>query len=121
MAGMAATDDSPIYEGFLCPMCLQNFDSVYQLQSHVETAHGSEDKVVLSKLKGFFGKAKNLITSRSEEQFSDVSRNEQGEGSPKKLQLLGSDPFTWDNPELGICFFIITQLDTNRLVDGFSL
>ncbi|XP_054749688.2 rabenosyn-5-like [Lytechinus pictus] len=101
MAGMAATDDSPIYEGFLCPMCLQNFDSVYQLQSHVETAHGSEDKVVLSKLKGFFGKAKNLITSRSEEQFSDVSRNEQGEGSPKKLQLLGSDPFTWDNPELG--------------------
>lgn len=65
-------------------------------------AHGSEDKVVFRRLKGFFGKARHLITNRSEEHFEDVPKDEAGEGSPKKQPLLGTDPFTWENPELGI-------------------
>lgn len=74
-------------------------------------AHGSEDKVVFRRLKGFFGKARHLMTNRSEEQFQEVSKDEAGEGSPKKQPLLGTDPFTWENPELGIYYYHMSFLN----------
>ena len=40
-----------IKEGFLCPICMQDLNSVYQLQSHFEDVHGNEDKAVLQHLK----------------------------------------------------------------------
>ncbi|XP_071507987.1 rabenosyn-5-like [Diadema antillarum] len=101
MAATVTHDSSPVYEGFLCPMCLQNFDTVYQLQHHVESAHGSEDKAVLNQLKGFFGKAKRLIRNRSEDSFHEGQRGEEEDFTPPSQTLLGTDPFTWDTQDLG--------------------
>ena len=48
--GMGSSSDQ-ILEGFLCPICKQDLNSVYQLQSHFEEVHGNEDNAMLNQLK----------------------------------------------------------------------
>jgi rabenosyn-5 len=52
MASNNITSDDEIREGFLCPICMQDFGTVLQLQNHFEEAHSEEDKDVLQSVKG---------------------------------------------------------------------
>lgn len=38
-------------EGFLCPLCLKDLQSFYQLQSHYEEEHSGEDRDVKGQLR----------------------------------------------------------------------
>ena len=38
-------------EGFLCPLCLKDLQSFYQLQDHYEEEHSGEDRHVKGQLK----------------------------------------------------------------------
>ena len=44
-------DPGEMREGFLCPLCLKDLQSFYQLQSHYEEEHSSEDRDVKGQLK----------------------------------------------------------------------
>lgn len=49
---MASLDDpGEVREGFLCPLCLKNLQSFYQLQSHYEEEHSGEDRDVKGQIK----------------------------------------------------------------------
>jgi rabenosyn-5 len=50
-------------EGFLCPVCLEDLESVLRLQAHFEQAHqNSEDSsAILQSFKGALGRAKKVI------------------------------------------------------------
>ncbi|XP_072026267.1 rabenosyn-5-like [Amphiura filiformis] len=71
-------DSGQIKEGFLCPICMQDLNSVYQLQSHFEDVHGNEDSAMLQQLKGFFGKAKAKLLKK-DESAEDLLRLQQRE------------------------------------------
>lgn len=45
--------NAEIREGFLCPICMEDLGTVYQLQQHFEETHNSEeDSHVLQSFKG---------------------------------------------------------------------
>lgn len=49
---MASLDDpGEVREGFLCPLCLKDLQSFYQLQSHYEEEHSGEDHDVKGQIK----------------------------------------------------------------------
>uniref|UniRef100_A0A8C8ZAV6 C2H2-type domain-containing protein n=1 Tax=Prolemur simus TaxID=1328070 RepID=A0A8C8ZAV6_PROSS len=49
---MASLDDpGDVREGFLCPLCLKDLQSFYQLQSHYEEEHSGEDRDVKGQIK----------------------------------------------------------------------
>ncbi|XP_048212271.1 rabenosyn-5 isoform X2 [Perognathus longimembris pacificus] len=49
---MATLDDpGEVREGFLCPLCLKDLQSFYQLQSHYEEEHSGEDRDVKGQIK----------------------------------------------------------------------
>lgn len=49
---MASLDDpGEVREGFLCPLCLKDLQSFYQLQSHYEEEHSGEDRDVKGQIK----------------------------------------------------------------------
>jgi len=83
-----------IREGFLCPICLEDLGTIYQLQQHFEDAHNSEeDNDVLQSFKDFLGKAKKILksdvpTDKSEKLFSKSSSNP-------------NDFLNWDPQEIG--------------------
>ncbi|XP_067883139.1 rabenosyn-5-like, partial [Heterodontus francisci] len=57
----------PIREGFLCPLCLKDLQSVQQLQSHYEDAHSSEDDGdMVGQIKTLFGRAKRKLLKRAD-------------------------------------------------------
>lgn len=41
-----------VREGFLCPMCMKDLETVTMLQGHFEEEHSNEDKDVLQQLRG---------------------------------------------------------------------
>lgn len=43
-----------VKEGFLCPLCLKDLQSFYQLQDHYEEEHSGEDRHVRGQLKSEF-------------------------------------------------------------------
>lgn len=54
---MASSYPSPfegtgeVKEGFLCPLCLKDLQSFYQLQDHYEEEHSGDDRHVRGQLK----------------------------------------------------------------------
>lgn len=49
---MASLDDpGEVREGFLCPLCLKDLQSFYQLQTHYEEEHSGEDHDVKGQIK----------------------------------------------------------------------
>ncbi|XP_033120338.1 rabenosyn-5-like [Anneissia japonica] len=94
-------DDATVLEGFLCPMCKRNLNSVYQLQAHFEEAHGAEEKLG-GQLRGFLGKAKRKILGKKEDfDYDDgysspfPASHSSASGSLDKTGEEGTDPFTW--------------------------
>ncbi|XP_065183177.1 rabenosyn-5-like [Sycon ciliatum] len=92
-----------IKEGFICPICRKELDSLAGLQGHFENAHSSEDKAGLRAVKGLFGRAKrkllgDLASSNNETVVGDseeVSRLRSGS------EASGIDPVLWEPQEFG--------------------
>ena len=62
--------DDDIKEGFLCPICFKDLKSPTNLSSHFEEFH-QDDKDVLQQLRKVFGKAKQKILNKPENEFED--------------------------------------------------
>ncbi|KAM9350529.1 rabenosyn-5 [Symphorus nematophorus] len=68
-----------VKEGFLCPLCLKDLQSFYQLQDHYEEEHTGEDRHVRGQLKNLVQKAKKAkdkLLKRDGEDRLDISSYE---------------------------------------------
>jgi len=96
---MASLDDpGEVREGFLCPLCLKNLQSFYQLQSHYEEEHSGEDRDVKGQIKSLVQKAKkakNRLLKREDD------RAESGTQGYESFSYGGVDPYMWEPQELG--------------------
>ncbi|XP_036594219.1 rabenosyn-5 [Trichosurus vulpecula] len=96
---MASLDDpGEVREGFLCPLCLKDLQSFYQLQSHYEEEHSSEDRDVKGQIKSLVQKAKkakNKLLKREDD------RSEPGTQGYESFSYGGVDPYMWEPQELG--------------------
>uniref|UniRef100_A0A667YG65 Rabenosyn, RAB effector n=1 Tax=Myripristis murdjan TaxID=586833 RepID=A0A667YG65_9TELE len=86
-----------VKEGFLCPLCLKDLQSFYQLQDHYEEEHSGEDRHVRGQLKSLVQKAKKAkdkLLKRDGEDRPDT-------GSYESFYYGGVDPYMWEPQELG--------------------
>ncbi|KAJ8394758.1 hypothetical protein AAFF_G00041130 [Aldrovandia affinis] len=86
-----------VKEGFLCPLCLKDLQSFYQLQDHYEEEHAGEDRHVRGQLKSLVQKAKKAkdkLLKRDGEERVDS-------GSYESFYYGGVDPYMWEPQELG--------------------
>lgn len=84
-------------EGFLCPLCLKDLQSFYQLQDHYEEEHSGDDRHVRGQLKSLVQKAKKAkdkLLKRDGEDRPDT-------GSYESFYYGGVDPYMWEPQELG--------------------
>ncbi|XP_006180136.2 rabenosyn-5 [Camelus ferus] len=97
---MASLDDpGEVREGFLCPLCLKDLQSFYQLQSHYEEEHSGEDRDVKGQIKSLVQKAwkaKNRLLKREGD-----DRAEAGTQGYESFSYGGVDPYLWEPQELG--------------------
>lgn len=93
-------EQGEVREGFLCPLCLKDLQSFYQLQSHYEEEHSIEDRDVKGQLKNLVHiakKAKNKLLKK------DGGEKVEG-GSQDRYEAYsygGVDPHMWDPQEIG--------------------
>ncbi|XP_028265770.1 rabenosyn-5 [Parambassis ranga] len=86
-----------VKEGFLCPLCLKDLQSFYQLQDHYEEEHSGDDRHVRGQLKNLVQKAKKAkdkLLKREGEDRPDT-------GSYESFYYGGVDPYMWEPQELG--------------------
>lgn len=86
-----------VKEGFLCPLCLKDLQSFYQLQEHYEEEHSGDDRHVRGQLKSLVQKAKKAkdkLLKRDGEDRPDT-------GSYESFYCGGVDPYMWEPQELG--------------------
>ncbi|XP_044157065.1 rabenosyn-5 [Bufo gargarizans] len=93
-------EQGEVREGFLCPLCLKDLQSFYQLQCHYEEEHSTEDREVKGQLKNLVQiakKAKNKLLKK------DGGERAEG-GSQDRYEAFsygGVDPCMWDPQEIG--------------------
>ncbi|XP_060036639.1 rabenosyn-5 [Erinaceus europaeus] len=96
---MASLDDpGEVREGFLCPLCLKDLQSFYQLQSHYEEEHSGEDRDVRGQIRSLVQKAKKAKNRLLKREGED--RVESGPGY-ESFSYGGVDPSMWEPQELG--------------------
>ncbi|TNN44105.1 Rabenosyn-5 [Liparis tanakae] len=86
-----------VKEGFLCPLCLKDLQSFYQLQDHYEEEHSGDDRHVRGQLKILVQKAKKAkdkLLKRDGDDRLDT-------GSYESFYYGGVDPYMWEPQELG--------------------
>lgn len=97
---MASLDDpGEVREGFLCPLCLKDLQSFYQLQSHYEEEHSGEDHDVKGQIKSLVQKAKKAKNRLLKREGED--RAESGTQGYESFSYGGVDPYMWEPQELG--------------------
>ncbi|XP_007948786.1 rabenosyn-5 [Orycteropus afer afer] len=97
---MASLDDpGEVREGFLCPLCLKDLQSFYQLQSHYEDEHSGEDRDVRGQIKSLVQKAKKAKNRLLKREGDD--RAESGTQGYESFNYGGVDPYMWEPQELG--------------------
>ncbi|KAM8994421.1 rabenosyn-5 [Ara ararauna] len=87
-------------EGFLCPLCLKDLQSFYQLQTHYEEEHSREDRDVKAQLKNLVQKAKRArkkLLKREGDDRTDSGSQERYES----FSYGGVDPYMWEPQEVG--------------------
>ncbi|KAM9326217.1 rabenosyn-5 [Gastrophryne carolinensis] len=93
-------EQSEVREGFLCPLCLKDLQSFYQLQSHYEEEHSTEDRDVKGQLKNLVH-----IAKRAKDKFLKKDGGERAEGVSQdryeEYSYGGVDPRMWDPQEIG--------------------
>ncbi|KAL2807157.1 rabenosyn-5 [Daubentonia madagascariensis] len=96
---MASLDDpGEVREGFLCPLCLKDLQSFYQLQSHYEEEHSGEDRDVKGQIKSLVQKAKKAKNKLLKREGDD--RAESGTHGYESFSYGGVDPYMWEPQEL---------------------
>ncbi|XP_067400447.1 rabenosyn-5 [Emydura macquarii macquarii] len=93
-------DPVEVREGFLCPLCLKDLQSFYQLQSHYEEEHSSDDRDVKGQLRNLVQKAKKAkekLLKRDGDDRTDAGAQERYES----FSYGGVDPYMWEPQELG--------------------
>ncbi|XP_067096306.1 rabenosyn-5 [Osmerus mordax] len=86
-----------VKEGFLCPLCLKDLQSFYQLQDHYEEEHSGDDRHVRGQLKSLVQKAK-----KAKDKFLKKDGEDRPEtGSYESFYYGGVDPYMWEPQELG--------------------
>ncbi|XP_019744004.1 rabenosyn-5 [Hippocampus comes] len=87
-----------VKEGFLCPLCLKDLQSFYQLQEHYEDEHSGEERHhVRGQLKSLVQKAKKAtdkLWKRDGDDRGDA-------GTYESFYYGGVDPYMWEPQELG--------------------
>ncbi|XP_047439492.1 rabenosyn-5 [Mugil cephalus] len=86
-----------VKEGFLCPLCLKDLQSFYQLQDHYEEEHSGDERHVRGQLKSLVQKAKKAkdkLLKRDGEDRPDT-------GTYESFYYGGVDPYMWEPQELG--------------------
>ncbi|XP_037379298.1 rabenosyn-5 [Talpa occidentalis] len=97
---MASLDDpGDVREGFLCPLCLKDLQSFYQLQSHYEDEHSGDDRDVKGQIKSLVQKAKKAKNRLLKREGDD--RAESGTQGYESFSYGGVDPYMWEPQELG--------------------
>uniref|UniRef100_A0A8D1XY13 Rabenosyn, RAB effector n=2 Tax=Sus scrofa TaxID=9823 RepID=A0A8D1XY13_PIG len=97
---MASLDDpGDVREGFLCPLCLKDLQSFYQLQSHYEEEHSGEDRDVKGQIKSLVQKARKAKNRLLKREGDD--RAESGAQGYESFSYGGVDPYMWEPQELG--------------------
>ncbi|XP_056585726.1 rabenosyn-5 [Triplophysa dalaica] len=89
-------DSSEVKEGFLCPLCLKDLQSFYQLQDHFEEEHSGDNRHVSGQLKSLVQKAK-----RAKDKLLKRDGDERTESSYESFYYGGVDPYMWEPQELG--------------------
>ncbi|NXJ76154.1 RBNS5 protein, partial [Trogon melanurus] len=93
-------DPGDVREGFLCPLCLKDLQSFYQLQSHYEDEHSGEDRDVRAQFKNLVQKAKRAkkkLLKREGDDRTDSGSQERYES----FSYGGVDPYMWEPQEVG--------------------
>ncbi|XP_020361492.1 rabenosyn-5 [Oncorhynchus kisutch] len=86
-----------VKEGFLCPLCLKDLQSFYQLQEHYEEEHSGDDRHVRGQLKSLVQKAKKAKDKLLKRDGEDKPET----GSYESFYYGGVDPYMWEPQELG--------------------
>ncbi|KAL4645941.1 rabenosyn-5 [Arapaima gigas] len=86
-----------VKEGFLCPLCLKDLQSFYQLQDHYEGEHSGEERDVKGQLKSLVLKAKKAKDKLLKREGEDRSEG----GSYESYYYGGVDPYMWEPQEMG--------------------
>ncbi|NXE26321.1 RBNS5 protein, partial [Ardeotis kori] len=92
-------DPGEMREGFLCPLCLKDLQSFYQLQAHYEEEHSREDRDVRGQLKNLVQKAK-----RAKKKLLKQEDDRTDSGSQERYESFsygGVDPYMWEPQEVG--------------------
>ncbi|KFQ19235.1 Rabenosyn-5, partial [Merops nubicus] len=93
-------DPGEMREGFLCPLCLKDLQSFYQLQAHYEEEHSGEDRDVRGQLKNLVQKAKRAKKKLLKQEGDDRTDS----GSQERYESFsygGVDPYMWEPQEVG--------------------
>lgn len=89
-------ETSEIQEGFLCPLCMKDFQNPQLLQNHFVDEHSSEDSSSKGQnAQGIFDRAKRKLLRKD----SEFERNEEFQGSSFTSNVSFS---YWEPQELGI-------------------
>ncbi|XP_059359011.1 rabenosyn-5-like [Carassius carassius] len=89
-------DSSEVKEGFLCPLCLKDLQSFYQLQGHYEEEHSGDNRHVGGQLKSLVQKAKKATDKLLKRDGDDRT-----DSSYESFYYGGVDPYMWEPQELG--------------------
>ncbi|XP_017265210.1 rabenosyn-5 [Kryptolebias marmoratus] len=86
-----------VKEGFLCPLCLKDLQSFYQLQGHYEEEHSGDNRQIRGQLKSLVQKAKKAKDKLLKRDGDDRLDS----GSYESFYYGGVDPYMWEPQELG--------------------
>lgn len=89
-------DSAEVKEGFLCPLCLKDLQSFYQLQDHYEEEHAGDSRHVGGQLKNLVQKAK-----KAKDKLLKRDGDERTDSSYESFYYGGVDPYMWEPQELG--------------------
>ncbi|XP_069722396.1 rabenosyn-5 [Phaenicophaeus curvirostris] len=106
-------DPGEMREGFLCPLCLKDLQSFYQLQAHYEGEHSGEDRDVRGQLKNLVQKAKRAkkkLLKREGDDRTDSGSQERYES----FSYGGVDPYMWEPQEVGAMRSHLTDFKKHR-------
>ncbi|KAK3871573.1 hypothetical protein Pcinc_023294 [Petrolisthes cinctipes] len=91
--------EGEVLEGFFCPFCYEDQNSVEQLLTHVEDKHSSEEKVVLQAFKGLLNKAKKKLLNEDEPDNSGVrQRTSNLFDDEAGTDYQSNNPWHWEPP-----------------------
>ncbi|NXK46957.1 RBNS5 protein, partial [Chauna torquata] len=93
-------DPGEVREGFLCPLCRKDLQSLRQLQSHYEEEHAGEDGDVRGQLRNLVQKAKRAKKKFLKQEGDDRTDS----GSQERYESFsygGVDPYMWEPQEVG--------------------